>query len=120
MILASMISVDRTALICDLAETYGVFDLRSLPPSTVAALSAGLRDNSRVYMKLRGDKVPRDELLLATIADGIAAVLWRFGVYKDRPQSIAEALLGKEKKPERKVRGFRTAEEFEAAMSKFK
>lgn len=118
MILASMLSVDRTALLCDLAETYGIYDMAALPPRTVAALSAGLRDNSRIYMKLRGDKVPRDELLLATIADGIAAVLWRFGAYKDRPKSIAEALLGSEE--EQHARGFKTPEEFEAAMSKFK
>lgn len=114
-----MISVDRTALICDLAETYGVYDMRSLPPRTVAALSAGLRDNSRIYMKMRGDKIPRDELLLAMTVDGVSAVLWRLGAYKDKPKSIAESLLGNDKKDERKVKGFRSAADFEEAMSKF-
>ena len=36
-----MIFTDEEALICDLAETYQIFDYRSLPVRTVATLSAG-------------------------------------------------------------------------------
>lgn len=115
-----MISVDRTAWLCDMAETYGVFDIRSLPLRTVAALSAGLRENSRIIMKIRGEHATRSELLLATVADGVNALLWRFGACKDRPASIVEALLNKPKKQSGGVVAFATPEDFEAAMAKFK
>lgn len=115
-----MISADRTLWICDMAETYGIYNVRSLPLRTVAALSAGLRDNSRIIMKIRGEKATRNELLLATIADGVNALLWRFGAYKDRPVSITEALLDTPKKKSGNVVAFATPEDFEAAMSKFK
>ena len=49
-----MIRLDRDALICDLAETYHIYDMRSLPLQTVATLSAGLRDDSRIKMKAGG------------------------------------------------------------------
>jgi hypothetical protein len=115
-----MISADRTAWICDMAETYGIYDMRSLPLKTVAALSAGLRDDSRIKMKIRGEKASRTELLLATIADGVNALLWRFGAYKDKPVSIVEALLDKPKKQSGGVVAFASPEDFEAAMARFK
>lgn len=115
-----MISADRTAWICDMAETYGIYDMRSLPLRTVAALSAGLRDDSRIKMKIRGEKASRTELLLATIADGVNALLWRFGAYKDKPVSIVEALRDKPKKQSGGVVAFASPEDFEAAMARFK
>lgn len=115
-----MISADRTAWICDMAETYGIYDIRSLPLQTVAALSAGLRDESRIKMKIRGENVPRTDLLLASIADGVNALLWRFGAYKDKPVSIVEALVDKPIKKQGGVVAFASPAEFEEAMSKFK
>lgn len=121
MTLASMMSVDRSAWLCDLAETYHIYDYRSLPLRTVAALSAGLRDDSRIKMKIRGEKATRAELLLAAVADSVNALLWHFGTYKDKPTSIVEALLDKPKEPKRGgVVAFATPEDFEAAMAKFK
>lgn len=115
-----MISVDKGAWICDMAETYGVYDVRSLPLRTVATLSAGLRDDSRIKMKIRGEKASRTELLLATVTDGVNALLWRFGAYKDKPVSITEALLDKPKKQSGGVVAYASVEEFEAAMAKYK
>ena len=43
-----MIAIDEDALICDLAETYQIYDYRRLPVQTVAVFSLGLRDNSRI------------------------------------------------------------------------
>lgn len=45
-------SYDRDALICDIAETYGVYDLGALPLQTVAVLAQGLRHDARIMMKL--------------------------------------------------------------------
>ena len=50
-----MIRFDEDALICDLAETYHIYDYRSLPVKLVATLSAGLRDDSRIKLKAAGD-----------------------------------------------------------------
>jgi len=43
-----MIHTDEDALICDLAETYHIFNYRELPPSLAATLSVGLKDDSRI------------------------------------------------------------------------
>ena len=61
-----MVHTDRSALICDLAETYGIYDMGSLPVTTVAILASGLRDNSRIKMKLAGMKVSNELLLSAS------------------------------------------------------
>ena len=39
MILANMIKTDEDALICDLAETYQIYDYKSLPAYMVATFS---------------------------------------------------------------------------------
>ena len=66
-----MLSIDRDALLCDLAETYHIYDLRALPVTTLAALSFGLRDDSRIKMKLAGIKYIPHEVLLACICDNL-------------------------------------------------
>ena len=48
--LALMLRRHREALECDLAETYGLFDLRMLPARKLATLAMGLRESSRVMM----------------------------------------------------------------------
>ena len=60
MILASMINLSEYALICDFAETYHIFDYRSLPVKLAATLSAGLRDDSRSKMIMADIPVPPD------------------------------------------------------------
>ena len=92
-----MITTDEDALICDFAETYGVFDYRRLPARTAATLAAGLRDNSRIKMKMAGLNTPPERILEASIADRLGLLVWmqtkdgRKG--KKKPKSILEALL---------------------------
>ena len=119
-----MIKLDEDALICDLAETYQIYDYRSLPVKTVATLSAGLRDNSRIKL-LAGDiPAPQEIILLATIADRIEA--FRYGFSEDasqgrnRPPSIVEALYGETNKKNNGVTSFKTPEEFEAALARIR
>lgn len=66
-----MIQLDEDALICDLAETYQIYDYRSLPVKLVATLSAGLRDDSRIKLKAAGTSVGLDTTILAAIADNL-------------------------------------------------
>lgn len=125
MTLASMINFDEDALICDLAETYQIYDYRSLPLKLVATLSAGLRDDSRIKLSAAGYTASQDTILLATIADRVEA--FRYGFSRDaakginQPPSIVSAILGEESKKKKQsgLVTFRTPEEFEAAMAIF-
>lgn len=116
-----MIDTDEEALICDLAETYHVYDYKSLPVNLVAIFSCGLRDNSRIKMKLSKQKVDNEISLLALIADRLGYLVWAqtkdASKGKNKPQSIYE-LLTKEKdeSTERDYRVFRSIEEYELAM----
>lgn len=116
MILAGMIRESETALICDLAETYGVMDYRALPLKTVAALSAGLQEDSRIRMRISGQKAPTEILLAAAMVDRLSDLVWmmtRDGQKgRNRPESILQKLTAGEKKKD-DLLAFRTAAEFE-------
>ena len=112
-----MISCDENALICDLAETYHIFDYRSLPVKTAATLAAGLREDSRIKMKLTGREVSQDTLLMGVIADRIGLLIYQLGgADGDPPESIAEKLMNV--KDENAVDTFDSPEEFRAAWNK--
>lgn len=119
MILAGMIRTDETALICDMAETYGIYDWRALPLETAAALASGLRDDSRIKRKIAGIPVDTMTLLTAMIVDRLSLLIW--SKTKDaekgenRPGSIVEKILSLDKKEENEVEGFQTPEDFQAA-----
>lgn len=110
-----MLEEDEDALICDLAETYGIYDYEALPVQTVASLSIGLRGESRIKMKMTGDVLTRSELLLTTIADYLALILWsrtkdgKKG--RNRPKSIREAIINANK--EKDIVAFNSSSEFE-------
>lgn len=64
-------------MICDLAETYHIYDYKRLPLTQVAIFAIGLKDDSRIKMKMSGQLVPMETLLLAGIADRLSVLLWR-------------------------------------------
>ena len=73
-----MISADRDALLCDFAETYGIYDFRALPAFTLATLAVGLRDDSRIKMKMHGTRITRTETLLAgAVTLGVVIIVLR-------------------------------------------
>lgn len=116
-----MLSADRDALICDLAEVYGIFDHRALPVPLLATLAVGLREDSRIKRKISGMKLTRMELLTAAAVDRLSLLIWfnsedgRKG--ENRPGSVLGVLLGEE--PEKKpLEGFEAAEEFEAEWAR--
>lgn len=114
-----MVELDEDALVCDLAETYHIFDYRSLPVKLVATLSAGLRDNARIKLKAMGSPVSLETIILAATADNLTML--RAGMDKKnrtKPFLFTEAIRGENKK--HKVRGFKTAEEFEAALKRIR
>lgn len=97
-----MIATDREAVICDLAETYHIYDYQSLPCKTVAIFACGLRKDSRIKMKLAGTKETLDKMLLASISDHLATLVWfnskdgAKGI--NRPKSILQEMIVTEPK----------------------
>jgi len=71
-----MIKCDEFALICDLAETYQIYDYRVMPPLRVAIFAAGLREDSRIKLKMSGQKVSMETSLLAGISDSLNMLVW--------------------------------------------
>lgn len=111
-----MLHTDRGALLCDMAETYNIYDIKAQPASRVALFAAGLRGNSRIRMKMSGNKVSNELLLLAHAADKLALLVWqntRDGQKgRNRPESIAERILYGDKNKAFKTNAFDTPEDF--------
>ena len=117
-----MIQTDEDALICDLAETYGIFDYRQLPVDQVAVFAFGLRDDSRIKLAMTNSKVPFEPFLLAGVLDRLSALVWfkttdgQKGINK--PLMVAEELTGKTKAKESKEMIFDSGEDFEEYRQK--
>lgn len=109
-----MINMDEDLFICDMAETYGVFNYRGLPLSLVATLSSGLRNNSRIRMKMDDAKVEFNTLMIAAMVDQLSFLAWT--KTKDaedgmnKPESIVKSILGE--KEDGQYETFETEEEF--------
>ena len=112
-----MINLDEDALICDLAETYQVFDYRSLPVKLVATLSAGLRDDARIKLKAAESPVSLETMILAAIADNLTMLRAGFSKDSGKPFLFTEAIRGEAKD---KAKGFRSADDFEAALKRIR
>lgn len=112
-----MIATDEDALICDFAETYHIYDYRSLPLKLASILAAGLRDDSRIKTILSGQGVSTETLLQAAMVDALNLLVWsktkEAQKGRNRPASIVEKLTTK--KPESEIVGFDTVEAFNAA-----
>lgn len=119
MTLAAMLATDADALTCDMAETYGVLDWHTLPLPLAAVLAAGLRETSRIRMKMSGAKADPETMLLASITDRLGLLVWqnteeaRHG--RNCPPSVFNLLLGIESGP---VTGYATPEDYEAARAR--
>lgn len=114
-----MLALDRDAVTCDFAETYGVTDIRALPVPTAATLAQGLPATSRIMRRLSGaGSVDTQTALLAIIADRLGHIAWMFSEDgsrgKNRPPSILSILTGDaEWEPE----GYDSGEDFFAAWN---
>lgn len=105
-----MLSTDKDALLCDLAETYGIYDIKELPLSKVALFSVGLRINSRIKMIINGNSFDSKEILLASITDRLGIIL-SFLRGADVPESILDKMIGNI--PEKEYMVFNSIDEFE-------
>lgn len=114
-----MIALDEDALVCDLAETYQIYDYKQLPLNEVAVFAYGLRDDSRIKQMMSDQIVPLETTLLASIVDRLSLSLWlqtkdgQKGV--NRPASIADQLIKRDKSEndEKDYLVFESGEDFE-------
>lgn len=97
---------------CDMAQTYGVFDWRALPLSMAATLAAGLGPGSRCEGARLGLRVPPRDFLAALAADRLALLLYRYAKSDDCPPLLAPEWI--EEQPVKETGAFETAEDFEA------
>lgn len=97
MILAGMIREDKNSWICDMAETYNIYDYKRVPVKMLGILSAGLREDSRIRQKLEGLKAPPDTIIMAKIYDLVNILLWSktkdAEKGKNYPKSFAKMFL---------------------------
>lgn len=110
-----MIKCDEFALICDLAETYQIYDYKTMPPLRVAIFAAGLRENSRIKMKMSKQKVPLETTLIAGISDSLNTLVWMNSADgqkgRNRPTLITSLLSEQKEKSETVT--FSSGEDFE-------
>lgn len=112
-----MVATDEDALICDLAETYQIYDYRRLPLKMVAVFSFGLREDSRIKMKMNDIGVPFETLLLAGIQDKLNVLIWqqtKDGMNgRNYPASMLALLTKSQKKSKTSdLVGFESSEDF--------
>lgn len=114
-----MITTDEEALICDFAETYGIYDYRQLPLKTAAVLASGLRDNSRIKIKMSGLKASPETLMSAVTADRVGIIAWMLSEdgrhNRNRPESILASILEADKQND--VIAFENGQDFERARN---
>lgn len=107
-------------MICDLAETYHVYDYKSLPVELVATFVSGLRDDSRLYKQMNELKVSSfEEYLLINIFDDLNWLCWTKSKdgqkNRNKPQPFMDRLNRQNEK--NKIIAFSSGEEF---MNRYK
>lgn len=107
-----MYNLDKEALICDLAETYHIYDFESLPLRKIAIFAKGLRENSRIRMKLSQSKFNVKESLLAGILDRLTLILYSKTKDAEKGRNYPKLLLDEVDNKE-DLQGFMSSEDFE-------
>lgn len=113
-----MLGADKDAVICDLAETYGILDYTRLPVLLLATLCTGLHENSRIKRKFSNlNEIPA-EYTLVHIADALTMLVSALSGAKKKPELYSDMMIGKRKETERKG-GFESIADFEAARKRY-
>ena len=119
-----MIAIDEDALMCDLAETYHIYDYRSLSTRMAAVFSCGLRENSRIKLAMSDTRYPLETVLSVLTFDAVNWIRWAQSKLahdgRDPPERIYDKLFGHgdNDNKDSDVVTFDSPEEFEAARRK--
>jgi hypothetical protein len=106
-------------IICDLAETYQIYDYKQLPLFQVAIFVCGLREDSRIMIRNSGQKISLDKFMKASMVDSLNFLAW--SKTKDaqkghnQPKKFVDVLLGKNENNE--IKKFQSGEEFLTAWN---
>lgn len=112
-----MINCDRDMLICDLAETYHIFNIYEFSPTEIARFSVGLRDNSRIKMKMANVKYEFKDILLMSIVDHLSILTWQNTKDAQKGQNKPKSLISQLLKigENKDILSFTSSSEFEKA-----
>ena len=113
-----MYAKDREALLCDLAETYHIYDFYSVPVTTLAILAAGLKGDSRIRLKLKGYHDIPDKYLMIRIADALTAIVNSCAEKGKQTGYYADEFTGV-KAPSDNLASFETPDAYQAARARF-
>ena len=116
-----MLNVGEDILKCDMAETYHLYIIDwydpPFPVSYLADLATGLRDDSRIKMKMAGCRLSIDQVMQSFIVDKLSTLIWQNTKdgHKGRnfPKSLYRALEGLDEKEKDELEEFETIEDFE-------
>lgn len=109
-----MIYLDEDSLICDLAETYHILNMRGLSPKLVAILAVGLSESSRIKRKIANRRLTFEETLMTAILDRTNMLLWAKTKDAQRGSNRPKSLLAELENPKEKdYKVFNTIEDFE-------
>lgn len=124
MTLAQLIKLGEDEIICDLAETYKIYDYKGMSPNLVATLVLGLSDDSRIKRKISGNKLSIEQMLMALMVDNLQFIAWSktkaAAKNSNRPESLFKKLTGFDDKQKDELLSFTTPEEYEAHMQKLR
>lgn len=110
-----MIGLNEDALICDLAETYHIFNYRDMPPRLVATLASGLGDDSRIKRLAGGQPASSELMLLGGILDALHMLIYKISDGSTAPPiSIIDLMFGNTSEPQKQCMSFDSYEDFEA------
>lgn len=100
---------------CDLAQTYGIFDYSKHSCKLIATLVSGLGGNSRIARIENGSIASEEALLLAHLSDRLGCII-SILTGSEMPKSLFEILAGHEQeKATPEYQTYNSIEEFMAA-----
>ena len=112
-----MVKTNENALICDLAETYQIYDYKQLPVTLVAILACGLKNDSRIKLGMSKSKYTVEQSLLVGILDRLTLLVYAKTKDAQKGKNYPK-LLGASLTEEREVIGFTSGKDFEEARNK--
>ena len=104
-----MLVLDEDALICDMAETYHIYDIKSLPLPYLATLASGLGMDSRIRLKADGLKTKWSTVMLAALLE-----MYTKG---DKNELLSRFIVKEDKGIKLDGKVFVSVEEFETARA---
>lgn len=118
MALVGYVRLYKDELVCDLAETYHIYDMRAFQPSYIFVLISGLRADSRTKMKMREARISFPEELLVAMYDRLNWLVWSKTRAAQKGRGQPESILQKIYAENDHVESFDSAEEFEIARAR--